>query len=522
MSLACLMGNEKRAYFTADTRECATVDGQLYQMNDNAKKIFNIDNKIIFISGYSALCKEVIEDFEVDTDHSIERLQDIIKEHGRSFETLYPNHVDILGAGYMDCTVVTSVKIEDKYQNILYNFNSTNNFELFEYPITKKDGYIFATAGVLGQEATDIGNSLKEKLDPVDVFKTIYNKLSCEAVGGSFEMYEFDNVRGVISHNTYKIEDKKELLKYEDYKPNNGHYILGNKLQISDDRGTLTIEGNLLTITDDSKKTKVQLGEYTKGSFGLKLYGPKGDVVLDENGIVQVDSIQVVDNVDSSHGLKLKFYVDDGMISIRKVMLNITLERFRAHSKGALSKIIDLNTTRSERIDLTTTLERSFASKSTLPENVSGNTETDGTYISGVGGHNHGIPDGTQLLVSGGRTVSWSTSGGHRHPISLNSHSHSFTVPAHSHDISMPEHAHSISMPSHSHDIDYGIYESSYATGVRISIDGVIRGGTYSSSENTVDITQWITTTGWHTIELTSTQLGRINASLYVKSFVGF
>ncbi|MEC0091803.1 hypothetical protein [Paenibacillus macquariensis] len=519
--------NKEKVFITADTRESTTINGNIYRMNDMAEKIFSIDNKIIFISGYSSLSREAIEAFKLGTDHSIEKLQSILIEKGKLFEDTYPEHVDSFGVGYMDCTVIASLKKGNKYQNMLYNFNSTNHFEVLEYPITRNEGYVFATAGILGQEATSIANRVKDKLKPVEVFKAIYNKLSCEAVGGNFHMYEFDKVKGIISHNTYKIEDSKDLLNFEDYKQNEGHYILGNKLQIADDTGSFTIEGNLLTIKDQNKKTKVQLGEYTKGTYGLKLLSPMGDVVLDENGIVQVDSIQLADNVDSTHGLKLKFYVDDGMISIRKVMLNITLERFRAHSKGALSKIIDLNTTRSERIDLTTTLERSFASKSTLPENVSGNTETDGTYISGVGGHNHGVVENTRLAIWGtGNTVSgyvpWVPSGGHRHPISLNSHSHSFTVPAHSHDISMPEHAHSISMPSHSHDIDYGIYESSYATGVRISIDGVIRGGTYSSSENTVDITQWITTTGWHTIELTSTQLGRINASLYVKSFVGF
>lgn len=64
-------------------------------------------------------------------------------------------------------------------------------------------------------------------------------------------------------------------------------------------------------------------------------------------------------------------------------------------------------------------------------------------------------------------------------------------------------------------------YTSTYATGVQIIIDGVMRDGTRYGSDRNLDITQWITSPGWHTIELTSSQLGRINASVYIKSFVG-
>jgi hypothetical protein len=519
--------NKEKVFITADTRESTTINGNIYRMNDKAEKIFSIDNKIIFISGYSSLSREVIEAFKLGTDHSIEKLQSILIEKGKLFEDTYPEYVDLLGVGYMDCTVITSVKTENKYQNILYNFNSTNHFEVLEYPIKRKEGYVFATAGILGQESTSIANSVKDKLKPVEVFKAIYNKLSCEAVGGDFHMYEFDKAKGIISHNTYKIEDSKELLNYEDYKHNEGHYILGNKLQIADDTGSFTIEGNLLTIKDQNKKTKVQLGEYTKGTYGLKLYGPMGDVVLDENGIVQVDSIQLAENVDSTHGLKLKFYVDDGMISIKKVKLNFTLERFRAYSKSIASGGGGSTTSSSGGGTNTSTQNGGYRATSTSDGGYHSDT-TGSEYWNSGSSHNHGIREDTRLAVhnssphNAGSWVTWVPSGNHYHSFNVPSHSHEMVIPDHDHYFTVPDHSHYIDVPSHSHDIDYGIYESSYATGVRISIDGVIRGATYYNTENTVDVTQWITTVGWHTIELTSTQLGRINASLYMKSFVGF
>jgi hypothetical protein len=281
-----------------------------------------------------------------------------------------------------------------------------------------------------------------------------------------------------------------------------GRLIMGNKLIISDDDGTFVIQGNLLTIKDAEGDIRIKLGEYEDGKYGLMIKSKAGEIVLNEDGIVQTDTIQLADNVDSTHGLKLKFYIDDGMISVRKVMLNFTLEKFRAYSKGALSEVIPLTTTETQ----------SFTAQSTSPEGTSGVSQTEGFYFA-TGGHNHGIAPGTELMISGGGAVTWVASGAHQHSFALSDHYHSFTVPTHLHDIDMP---------AHEHGIDYGIYEDTFATGVQIIIDGIPRGSTYYGSENNVNITEWISTVGWHTVELTSTQLGRINASLYLKTFVGF
>ncbi len=94
-------------------------------------------------------------------------------------------------------------------------------------------------------------------------------------------------------------------------------------------------------------------------------------------------------------------------------------------------------------------------------------------------------------------------------------------MPSHDHSVYIPSHEHQVYIPSHTHAIDYGIYESSYASGVQIKIDGIVRNSTSYYSDSNVNITQWIQTTGWHTIELTSNQLGRINAALYMRTFVG-
>ncbi|GGH46303.1 hypothetical protein Q9R46_16080 [Paenibacillus sp. RRE4] len=521
MSNCSILMNKQKVYIAADSRECTFFNGKAYWMNDNATKIHRVSNNlVVFTSGNSDICDRVISEFISGNDFSVERLQKILRTIGEEVEAHYPSTLLDKEVGYIDITAIARIQDVKGKRLALYNLNSTENFNIYEYPIKNEDGYIYATVGVKGEEATKIEKQIRGKMDHVKTFKTIYNNISDESVGGKFKMFGIDKNKGVFLEESYEIVDKNPLLKYEDYKHTMGHYILGNKLVISDDEGTFTIEGNLLTVRDKSNNIRVQIGEYKSGVYGFKVIGPLGTVTVDENGIVQTDTIQIADNVDSTHPLKLKFYISPSTLRFDQFQLNFTLERFRAYSKGAASARINLTTTESERILLTTTEIKSFIATSTKPKNVSGSTQTEGTYIL-EGGHNHGWPEGTQFKDVNGFTRTWVASGRHSHALSLQPHDHEFTVPEHAHDITMPPHSHRIDMPSHSHDIEYGIYEGASATGVRVIINGITRGGIYSSAENNVDITSWIQSPGWHTIELSSQQLGRINASLYMKTFVG-
>lgn len=301
-----------------------------------------------------------------------------------------------------------------------------------------------------------------------------------------------------------------------------GRLILGNKLIISDDDGTFQIEGNLLTIKDKNGNVRLRLGEYTKGKYGLQIIGASGQVVLDESGIIQTDTLQEADNVDSTHPLKLKFYIDDSVMRIDKVKLSFSLERFRAYSKSIASGGESTATSSSGGGVSTSTQSGGYKSTSTSSGGYYSDT-TGSEYWNSGNTHNHGISANTRLAthpVSSGGWVEWVPSGQHYHSFSVPSHTHDFVIPDHTHQFYVPEHSHYVSIPSHTHDIQYGIYESTYATGIRVSVDGVIRGSQYYADTN-IDLTQWITTPGWHTIELSSTQLGRINASLYIRSFVG-
>lgn len=336
---------------------------------------------------------------------------------------------------------------------------------------------------------------------------------------------------------------------------------------IKNDNNKVYFDSTGLYVNDAQNKTKVRLGNYAPNKYGLQIKSKNDtDIIIDQDGIIQSDTIQLADNVDSTHNLKLKFYIDDGVLLVKKVNLAFSLERFRAYETGAesnqqwtgtVSSYVDsgsaLGTVRTSSESVGTP---SFSISSAGNHGHDINIQSSGSYhshslsgstdsnynshshsaSSGYGGsiyisdayisHSHNI---TGSIGSSGdshsHSASLSSNGDHTHSVNMSyfnsNHSHNLSL-NHTHRI---DHMHEISIPPHSHDIRYGIFESTLANNVKIIVDGQLKldngGSGFTTDHANVDLTQWIQTAGWHTVELSSSQLGRLNASLYVKSFVG-
>jgi hypothetical protein len=199
---------------------------------------------------------------------------------------------------------------------------------------------------------------------------------------------------------------------------------------------------------------------------------------LDETNVKYLawgDSI--VDNVDATHKLKLKFYIPDGVLKVQKLTLNFSVEAFRAYEIGAVAGGDGTYSTSSE-------VEMAYG----------GHTDADG------GSHSHSI---TNPGITDYEDIS---------------HTHGFSV-------TFSEHSHSVTLPTHAHGILYGIFESTSAAGSKVYVDGTLRlnngGAGYSTDQANLDLTQWVSTSGWHTIEISSSQLGRINAAYFMQVYVG-
>lgn len=210
----------------------------------------------------------------------------------------------------------------------------------------------------------------------------------------------------------------------------------------------------------------------------------------------------IVDNVDATHKLKLKFYIPDGVLKVQKLTLNFSVEAFRAYETGAASG--GSSTLTSANSDFDYDLVTQGAHWSITEDGI-------GAYTDGNAGHVHTVTD------EGG---TYTTSG-------AGAHAHSVTMYTHYHDLNASglSHTHDVTIPSHTHGITYGIYESTSAAGCIVYVDGTLRlnndGAGYSTDQANLDLTQWVSSAGWHTIEVSSTQLGRINAAYFVQVYVG-
>ena len=185
----------------------------------------------------------------------------------------------------------------------------------------------------------------------------------------------------------------------------------------------------------------------------------------------------------------------------------------------------------------------------------------DTSYTTKNGGHTHGM--GHEHTVSvGDHTHSVTTSShshsvtisahthtvtipSHTHDVTINDHTHEVTIPSHTHDVTIPDHTHNVTIPSHTHDVTipdhthqvvlpdhthgivYGIYEGEIASKCTLKIDGNTVPGT-STHSNDINIIPYlskddegkVTRSTWHTVEIYPDKMSRIEAALFVRTFI--
>ncbi|MGO3751218.1 MAG: phage tail spike protein [Peptoniphilaceae bacterium] len=237
-------------------------------------------------------------------------------------------------------------------------------------------------------------------------------------------------------------------------------------------------------------------------------------------GATNLQQIAFVDNADSRYPAKFKFYVPAEMARINKLILNYTIEPFRAYSKATKGGGSQVDTTESGGGDYTST-----------GGGGGGYTTTGGG--GGAYDTTHGMAQ-----VNGGnvkRSVfNWQHQNigyaedyhvnHHEHSIQLREHSHSVSIPQHSHSVSISSHRHAFTLPDHTHEIDYGINQGSSANKAYIRIDG----RTVYDYEQEVNIIPYLSKDDggkiqrgtWHVVEIVPDKLTRINASLFIQLFV--
>lgn len=228
------------------------------------------------------------------------------------------------------------------------------------------------------------------------------------------------------------------------------------------------------------------------------------------------------ENVDATHPMTLEVYIPTDCKLIDRGFLRITLEKFRSYGTGAASGGASTPTSAAGGDHRHRMFEWNGANL-LGSETTSAVADHDhAAAVAADGGHDHtygGVdyltgfnakvePTGvTEGIV--GLKVDW--------------------VPSYTYEIytfdSSGTHVHTMTLTDHTHGLVHGIYEGTAATNVTVTINGTDRtaalggGAGFTTDQDSLDIMQYLAV-GWNTISLGSSQLGRIQATYFVKAYL--
>lgn len=213
----------------------------------------------------------------------------------------------------------------------------------------------------------------------------------------------------------------------------------------------IDLDNNIMRIADNLGHNRVLLEEYKPDTFGIQIKDANNNrTLLDESGLLNSWQQNMVDNFDSNHPAKFKFYLPPNAGNIVDLRLSFSLQRFRSYVDVAK-------------------LYTYFYYTDEVPGYIMPKA------VSSNGEHSHSA-------------LGWQGSAGnHNHVIDL-------------------QHRHGIDL-SHYHELVHAVIERGTPSNVGIKIDGVdvtnALGGTWSNEVDIsdLDIKNYITSNGWHTIE---------------------
>ena len=206
-------------------------------------------------------------------------------------------------------------------------------------------------------------------------------------------------------------------------------------------------------------------------------------------GATNLDSHDFADNCDPDNPAVIKFYLPEETVRVNKMLLSYEVGKFRAYSKAIMGGgAIALTNWFGEQgsVDFTNLLEPYKS------------------FIQDDGIHDHYYYDS---VGTGGTTRVTDSDGDHDHLI---------------YDFQL-----TITLPDHTHEIEYGIYLGPEPSSVSIKVDGNTITGQTATSGSDIDIIPYLSkdadskiSRGWHQIEITPDDLGRIVANVVTQLFV--
>lgn len=254
MSACLILQTPQSIFMGADSAISTTIKDQIYRLNIEGIKLWQVDDKVIFCSGEMDIAYKIILNYMESDDSSIENLRFIIEE--------------MCGNDALK-RISVIVSVVNEKGSIVYEISPESGFKIStsEMYIDQDNGVKVLSAGIKTRESVKAAEAcLQHNSSVQDTYRQVFNSISYEGVGGFLfvKQITFAGIRDLM-HETITEKSEIRILTEALY-----HKLLQAQLIVGERVFGKLIAGSNLTIdASDSKGTKT----FTVDGNGVTISG---------------------------------------------------------------------------------------------------------------------------------------------------------------------------------------------------------------------------------------------------------
>jgi len=175
MSAILVIQKEHELYFGTDSAISTIIDDQIIRIEEDGKKIWIIEDKLIFCAGNMNIAHTLINKYIDSNIKSVELLRELAIE-------LFDNK-------FMLEIIIGTIK---NNKTVVYQISSYNDFEIIERTVKNKEIGLWS-GGIRTKECFNIACSeLRKGKSPKDIYQNTFDNISFEGIGGILDVYKLD------------------------------------------------------------------------------------------------------------------------------------------------------------------------------------------------------------------------------------------------------------------------------------------------------------------------------------------
>ncbi|GAA0134729.1 hypothetical protein YSY43_15690 [Paenibacillus sp. YSY-4.3] len=204
-SVICIQTYD-RVWVGADSAVSAQINGKVYRLHEQGKKLFQVDDMVIFCSGIMELAASIMEEFEATEDRTLETLQNIARKQCADYTAEHP---EVESRGGLFADMLIAVYDKERGKTVVYSISPYHNdFEIVERTLNSSMDFAIWAGGIRTQQATDAAMlKFRQTLNVNFALKYAFRAISYEGIGGDLTVYEID-AGGVRKSLQHKIREK--------------------------------------------------------------------------------------------------------------------------------------------------------------------------------------------------------------------------------------------------------------------------------------------------------------------------